>query len=65
MGMTWKCALLDLPFGGAKGGIRCDPTLLSARQRERLVRRYTSELIPLIGPDRDILLRTSPQASGT
>ncbi len=54
MWMTWKCALLGLPFGGAKGGVRCDPATLSAGELERITRRYTAELIPIIGPDRDI-----------
>lgn len=54
MWMTWKCALLRLPYGGAKGGVRCNPRSLSPRERERLTRRYTSELLPLIGPQRDI-----------
>jgi glutamate dehydrogenase (NAD(P)+) len=52
--MTWKCALMGLPYGGAKGGIRCVPGELSARERESLTRRYTSEIMPLIGPDLDI-----------
>lgn len=52
--MTWKCALLGLPYGGAKGGVRCDPNLLSVDEIERITRRYASELIPIIGPDRDI-----------
>lgn len=51
---TWKNALVDLPFGGAKGGIVCDPKKLSASEKERLTRRYTSEILPLIGPDSDI-----------
>ncbi|MGE5611993.1 MAG: Glu/Leu/Phe/Val family dehydrogenase [Bacillota bacterium] len=51
---TWKNALVDLPFGGAKGGIVCDPKKLSAGEKERLTRRYTSEIMPLIGPDEDI-----------
>jgi glutamate dehydrogenase (NAD(P)+) len=55
MTMTWKCALVDIPFGGAKGGIRCDPTQLTRAELERLTRRFTSELIPLIGPGSDIL----------
>jgi glutamate dehydrogenase (NAD(P)+) len=55
MSMTWKCALVDVPFGGAKGGIRCDPDLLSETELERLTRRYASELAPMIGPTRDIL----------
>ena len=54
MWMTWKCALLGLPFGGAKGGVRCDPATLSVGELERITRRYTAELIPIIGPDRDI-----------
>lgn len=54
MGMTWKCALLDLPYGGAKGGIAIDPRQMSRRELERVTRRYTSEIYPVIGPDRDI-----------
>ncbi|MDQ3858759.1 MAG: Glu/Leu/Phe/Val dehydrogenase [Actinomycetota bacterium] len=54
MWMTWKCALLRLPYGGAKGGVRCDPRALSLGERERLTRRFTAELLPLIGPQRDI-----------
>ena len=54
MWMTFKCALLGLPFGGAKGGVRCDPNRLSVDELERITRRYASELIPVIGPDRDI-----------
>ncbi|OGB92339.1 MAG: glutamate dehydrogenase [candidate division NC10 bacterium RIFCSPLOWO2_12_FULL_66_18] len=52
--MTWKCALMSLPFGGAKGGVRCDPLKLSPRELERLTRRYASEIFLCIGPDRDI-----------
>jgi glutamate dehydrogenase (NAD(P)+) len=52
--MTLKCALLGLPFGGAKGGVRCDPNRMSVGELERLTRRYASELFPVIGPDRDI-----------
>jgi glutamate dehydrogenase (NAD(P)+) len=52
--MTWKCALLKLPYGGAKGGIRVDPTALSRREVERLTRRFTSELVREIGPETDI-----------
>jgi glutamate dehydrogenase (NAD(P)+) len=52
--MTWKCALLRLPYGGAKGGIRCDPRALSQRELERLTRRFTSELVREIGPQTDI-----------
>jgi glutamate dehydrogenase (NAD(P)+) len=54
MWMTWKCALLGLPYGGAKGGVRCAVSELSLPERERLTRRYAAELIPVIGPDRDI-----------
>jgi glutamate dehydrogenase (NAD(P)+) len=54
MWMTWKCALLRLPYGGAKGGVRCDPHLLSPREIEGLTRRFTSELLPIIGPQEDI-----------
>ncbi len=52
--MTYKCALLGLPFGGAKGGVRCDPNRLSGAEIERVIRRYTAEITPIIGPDRDI-----------
>jgi glutamate dehydrogenase (NAD(P)+) len=52
--MTWKCALLRLPYGGAKGGIRCDPRALSSPELQRLTRRYTSELMGVIGPQEDI-----------
>jgi glutamate dehydrogenase (NAD(P)+) len=52
--MTFKTAVLDLPFGGAKGGVRCDPTLLSLGELERLTRRYTYEISPLLGPSRDV-----------
>jgi glutamate dehydrogenase (NAD(P)+) len=54
MWMTWKCALMALPFGGAKGGIVCDPKKLSSSELERMTRRYTSEIINDIGPERDI-----------
>ena len=54
MWMTWKCALLRLPYGGAKGGVRCNPRELSDRELERLTRRYTIELRPVIGPEEDI-----------
>ena len=53
-GMTFKTAVLDLPFGGAKGGVRCDPTRLSLGELERLTRRYTYEISPLLGPDKDV-----------
>ncbi len=52
--MTWKCACLDLPFGGGKGGVQVDPHKLSKLELERLTRRYTSEILPMIGPDQDI-----------
>jgi glutamate dehydrogenase (NAD(P)+) len=52
--MTWKCALLQLPYGGAKGGIRCNPRELSQRELEKLTRRFTSELVREIGPQSDI-----------
>ena len=54
MWMTFKCALVGLPFGGAKGGVRCDPNRLSESEIERVTRRYASEIFPIIGPDRDI-----------
>jgi glutamate dehydrogenase (NAD(P)+) len=54
MGMTWKCALMGLPFGGAKGGIVCDPKQLTTSELERMTRRYTSEIINEIGPEKDI-----------
>ena len=52
--MTWKCAQVDLPYGGAKGGITIDPSRYSRRELERVTRRYTSEILPIIGPERDI-----------
>lgn len=52
--MTWKCALTNLPYGGAKGGVAVDSGTLSLRENERLTRRYTSEILPIIGPERDI-----------
>ena len=52
--MTWKCALVNLPYGGAKGGVAVDAKTLSSRENERLTRRYTSEILPIIGPERDI-----------
>jgi len=51
---TWKNALVDLPFGGAKGGVVCDPHVLSPGEKERLTRRYVSEILPIIGPFHDI-----------
>src|ERR1700722_16277245 len=55
MWMSWKCALAGLPYGGAKGGITCDPRKLSTGELERLTRRYTQEMIPFIGPQVDIM----------
>jgi len=52
--MSWKCALMGLPYGGAKGGVRCNPRAMSLREKEGLTRRYTTEIIVLIGPDLDI-----------
>jgi glutamate dehydrogenase (NAD(P)+) len=52
--MTWKCSLMGLPYGGAKGGVCCDTTRMSRSELERMTRRYTSEIILFIGPDRDI-----------
>jgi glutamate dehydrogenase (NAD(P)+) len=54
MWMTWKCALLRLPYGGAKGGVRCNPRAMSGDELQRLTRRYTIELLPVIGPEKDI-----------
>ncbi len=54
MWMTWKCALIGLPFGGAKGGVRIDPRSFSPGELQRITRRFTSEIIEMIGPDRDI-----------
>jgi glutamate dehydrogenase (NAD(P)+) len=54
MWMTWKCALLRLPYGGAKGGVRCNPRTMSQGELQRLTRRFTSELNDVIGPQRDI-----------
>lgn len=53
-GMTFKTAIANLPFGGAKGGVRCDPNRLSLGELERLTRRYTWEISPMLGPDRDV-----------
>jgi len=55
MWMSWKCALTGLPYGGAKGGIECDPRKLSMTELERLTRRYTQEMIPFIGPQVDVM----------
>ena len=54
MWMTWKCALLRLPYGGAKGGVRCTPRDLSLDELQKITRRFTSELLPIIGPQEDI-----------
>ncbi len=54
MWMTWKCALVRLPYGGAKGGVRCSPRELSINELQRITRRFTSELLPFIGPQEDI-----------
>jgi glutamate dehydrogenase/leucine dehydrogenase len=64
MWMTWKCSVMGLPYGGAKGGITCDPKAMSVHELERLTRRYTSEILPIIGPERDIPapdVNTTPQ----
>ncbi len=55
MWMSWKCALAGLPYGGAKGGISCNPLSMSPRELERLTRRYTAEMIPFIGPHTDVM----------
>src|SRR5438128_7431289 len=52
--MTWKCAVVNIPFGGAKGGVRCDPHSMSVNELEKLTRRYTSGIINLLGPDSDV-----------
>ncbi len=52
--MTWKCAVVNIPFGGAKGGVICDPSQMSMGELERMTRRYTAELIDFIGPERDV-----------
>src|SRR5260370_33061304 len=52
--MTWKCAVVDLPFGGAKGGVTCDPSKLSDNELERITRRYAAELVEVVGPDKDV-----------
>lgn len=64
MGMSWKCGLAELPFGGAKGGVSVDPGELSLSELERLTRRYTVEILPIIGPNKDIPapdMGTNPQ----
>src|SRR5947209_20113807 len=52
--MTWKCALVNIPFGGAAGGVICDPDMMSKRELERLTRRYTAERIAAPGPEKDV-----------
>ena len=52
--MTWKCAAVNIPFGGGKGGVICDPKRMSKAELERMTRRYTSEILPIIGPEQDI-----------
>ena len=52
--MTWKCAVVNIPFGGAKGGVICDPHILSDSELERITRRYTAEIVEYIGPERDV-----------
>jgi glutamate dehydrogenase (NAD(P)+) len=64
MWMTWKCAVVGIPYGGAKGGVVCNPKVMSARELERLTRRFTSEIAVLIGPESDIPapdVNTTPQ----
>jgi glutamate dehydrogenase (NAD(P)+) len=52
--MTWKCAVVNIPFGGGKGGVICDPNMLSSTELEKITRRYTAEIIEFIGPERDV-----------
>src|SRR5579884_1271680 len=52
--MTWKCAVVNIPFGGGKGGVICDPSLMSMGELERITRRYTAEILDFIGPERDV-----------
>ncbi len=62
--MTWKCAVVDLPFGGGKGGVTCDPSTLSMNEIERITRRYAAELVEVVGPDKDVPapdVNTTPQ----
>lgn len=62
--MTWKCAVVDLPFGGGKGGVTCDPSTLSQNELERITRRYAAELVEVVGPDKDVPapdVNTTPQ----
>jgi glutamate dehydrogenase (NAD(P)+) len=67
MWMTWKCAVVGIPFGGAKGGVICDPQTMSCSELERMTRRYTTEIAHLIGPNSDIPapdMNTNPQVMG-
>jgi glutamate dehydrogenase (NAD(P)+) len=62
--MTWKCAVVNIPFGGGKGGVICNPDVLSEGELERITRRYTSEILDILGPDRDVPapdVNTNPQ----
>lgn len=62
--MTWKCAIVNIPFGGGKGGIACDPTTMSPHELEHLTRRYTAEIMDIIGPEKDVPapdVNTNPQ----
>jgi len=62
--MTWKCAIVGIPFGGGKGGICCDPTTMSTHELEHLTRRYTAEILEFIGPEKDVPapdINTNPQ----
>jgi len=62
--MTWKCAVVGIPYGGAKGGVQCDPTQMSPHELERLTRRFTAMIMPILGPKRDIPapdVNTNPQ----
>ena len=55
MWMSWKCGIMNLPYGGAKGGVACDPALFSPGEKERLTRRFTEEVLPIIGPRIDVM----------
>jgi glutamate dehydrogenase (NAD(P)+) len=55
MWMNWKCALMDLPYGGGKGGVACDPRSMSQREQESVTRRFTTEILPFIGPETDVM----------
>src|ERR1700678_4146390 len=62
--MTWKCAVVDLPFGGGKGGVTCDPATLSSNELQRIAPRYAAELVEVVGPDKDVPapdVNTTPQ----